>query len=161
MNLKLEVFIAQLLSDRVRYRRVELPLAAPNTPPDHAVRDLVEGLHPDSSIFVENYLSHSTSWRYEANGNIVLTYLVCLDDEDFQDEQWQELHADALNLAGSDDACQPTPRQISEQQVLSHAIRHLAFLQTHTSDQVVQRAIPPRASALLSSATAALAGQIY
>lgn len=160
MNLTLEVFITQLLSDRVRYCRREVPIDDSTVSPDLAVRGLVEGSRQDSPVCSAQYLSHSTSWRYEISGRIVLTYLVCLHDEDFDVENWRELHVDDLNLAGSQDARQPAPDHITEQQVLSHAIRHLAFLRYHSTDRTVHDAVPFRAGPLLTRAMATLAGQI-
>lgn len=160
MNLTLEVFIVRLLADRVRYRRCELPLADRDMAPDCVVRDLVEGRLQESPLGIDRYLSHSTSWRYEASVGVVLTYLVCIDGSDPADEDWCELRADDFALALSDDPRRPGPARVGEREVLSHGIRHLAFLWRSAEGEAVRRVVPAEAAALMTRATSALAGQI-
>jgi len=163
MNVTIEVFITHLQADRVRYLRREILLDDPDTAPDIAVRDLVETLFTGSPERRTRYLSHSTSWRYEASGRVLLTYLVCLGAEVplCADNRWCELHADDFNLAKSDDPAQPAPTSITEEQVLSHAIRHLAFLKLHACDETIDSIVPSDAVPLLARANSTLAGQLH
>ena len=159
MNLTLEIFIVRLLADRVRYCRCELPLAGSDLAPDRVVRDLVEGRLPESPLHTDRYLSHSTSWRYEASG-VVLTYLVCIDGGTPAGDGWHELRADDFALAAGDDPRQPGPAHVDERQVLSHGIRHLAFLWHTAEGAALRRCIPAEAAALMTRAAPATAGQI-
>jgi len=153
MNLILELFIVRLLPDRVRYWRSETVLADANVAPDLIVRDIVEGRAPGSPIRAERYLSHSTSWRYDSSGAVVLTYLVTIEDGDvgdLDDSYWLELLATDLSLASSGDPRQPQPQHLTERHVLSHAIRHLAFLWRYGNDESIRQVIGSNATLLLA-----------
>jgi hypothetical protein len=163
MNLILELFIVRLLPERVRYWRSETVLADADVAPDRVVRDIVEGRAPGSPVRAKRYLSHSTSWRYDPCGAVVLTYLVSIDNQEVgggDQGLWRELHAADLNLACSEDPCLPQPQRLTERHVLSHAIRHLAFLWRDGKDKTVRQILGADAAVLFAKAAPALAGCI-
>ncbi|WP_248959916.1 hypothetical protein [Sphaerisporangium perillae] len=108
------------------YRRlVTTPLPGEN--PDQAARRVSGVAAEQSSVTV-----HSTSWRYDPSGQVVLTYAVCPDP-------WLELPAAELTymrVARGGAPATPTPDDLTVANVVAHAIRHLAFLKV--TDPVVR-----------------------
>ncbi|GAB1822724.1 hypothetical protein [Herbidospora sp. RD11066] len=126
----LSVEILALRADDLgwRYRRLETTLRDGETP-DQAARRHAEVAAGDAVTVV-----HSTSWRYEAHGRLVLTYAVCPDPDPASP-------ADLLTdyrLARGEAPATPTPQDLQVENVAAHALRHLAHL-LH-SDPVVGEA---------------------
>jgi hypothetical protein len=160
MDLIVEIFVVQLLSDRVRYHCSRIALTDPAMDPDLIVRRLVEDKLPGRPhIPGGDYLSHSTSWRYEPAGAVILTYLVHAVSIDFTDAATRELGMAELALSESSDPRQPRPVHVAETHVLSHALRHLGFLLRH-GDGTLGSKISPQAMAFFAGAVPALAGRL-
>ncbi|WP_433235988.1 hypothetical protein [Actinomadura nitritigenes] len=87
--------------------------------PDALARDLLD-LHRDTVA----HLLHSTSWRHEPDGRIVLTYACCPDPR--PDLSAVPLHDRALARGAG--PASPSPDEVQVAHVAAHAVRHLAFL---------------------------------
>ncbi len=93
---------------------------------------------------------HSTSWRYEPDGEIVLTYAVCPDPSPWL----PATEVPALEIARGRAPATPSPQGVTLANVVAHAVRHLAFLLAE--DPVVARALSrhPRIGPALEPVTA-------
>ncbi|MET8337821.1 hypothetical protein ABZV14_34785 [Streptosporangium canum] len=96
------------------YRRAEDRLAG-GTHPDEAARVLADA---------GEILLHSTSWRYDDQGHIVLTYAACPDPHH---------HLPAVPVVPGPGAVaaapdRPSPPTVTVDDVAAHALRHLAWL---------------------------------
>ncbi len=102
----------------------------PGESPDEAARRLsgVAAADPDTVV-------HSTSWRYEPDGGIVLTYAVCPDPS----PSLPAIEAPVLEIARGEAPATPSPERVALANVVAHAVRHLAFLMAE--DPVVARAL--------------------
>lgn len=161
MKVLLEIFILQIVADRVRYCRREIELCAALGDPDKVVRAMVEqGMDNAPRVNGARYVSHSTSWRHETPGTLVLSYLVCAESVDFGAEPPQELAAEAFALAQSDDPRRPRPATIPAEAVLCHGIRHLGFLHQNGEAAPVAQALSVQAATFLAHVAPALAGRL-
>ncbi|MER6178890.1 hypothetical protein [Streptosporangium sp. NPDC001681] len=100
------------------YRRQVTSLARGESP-DQAVRRAC-GLTAEATATVV----HSTSWRYQPEGQVVLTYAVCPDPA-------PHLPAVApadLRIARGSSPSTPSPERLQVENVVAHALRHLSFL---------------------------------
>ncbi len=117
----------------LNYREVRAQLRPPTEPDTLALRLAgVDGSVPQWTV------SHSTSWRSDPAGVIVLTYAVAPDPDPQQD-------AEALQPAGvlcSGDPLRPRPEALHVHHVAAHAVRHLAHLAE--SDPTVREAAAHR-----------------
>ncbi|HVO11720.1 MAG TPA: hypothetical protein VMX54_13340 [Vicinamibacteria bacterium] len=125
---------------------------------------LVEGRDPDPlgrSLATRDSAAiaaiHSTSWRWEGDGRIVLTYVAWIKEG--------RLGADALPLppltaSGPTDPLHPRPAQIRELDPLAHGLRHLAFLVQQDHDGALRRALGARALTMLHSFEPTVAGEL-
>ncbi|WP_204043204.1 hypothetical protein [Acrocarpospora phusangensis] len=111
-----------------RYRRLTARLGGES--PDQAARRSAGVPAGDAFTVV-----HSTSWRYRPQGQIILTYVVCPDP-------WPLLPAtelESLRLATGAAPETPAPEHIHLDNVVAHALRHLAYLLEN--DRVVAAAL--------------------
>jgi hypothetical protein len=92
---------------------------------------------------------HSTSWRYEPDGEIVLTYAVCPDPSPWL----PATEVPVLEITRGQAPAMPSPQSVTLANVVAHAVRHLAFLLAE--DPVVARALSrhPRVGAALGPVT--------
>ena len=92
-------------------------------------------------------LLHSTSWRWEPDGRVVLTYLAWARDGSLPGTACL---LPKLAPPGPTDPLHPRPAQYPELDPLAHGLRHLAFLLRTGRDGALAAALGPRAAALLA-----------
>jgi hypothetical protein len=119
--------------------------------PDGRARNLGE---TDAGEIV---LLHSTSWRWEPDGRIVLTYLAWAKDGSLRETSRR---LPKLSPPGPTDPRNPRPAEIRELDPLAHGLRHLAFLLRTSRDGVVAAALGPRAAAALTKLQPEVAGEL-
>lgn len=122
------------------------------------------GLNPDdrarglaSQATEELRLIHSTSWRWELDGRIVLTYLAWAGDGGLAGGARP---LPELAPPGQTDPLHPRPAEIRELDPLAHGLRHLAFLLRTDIDGSVAEALGPRACVELKRFEPTVAGEM-
>jgi len=133
--------LALRVADRGRWAYRHLVTSpAPGETPDEAARRLA-GVPADA----DRTVVHSTSWRYEPDGRIVLSYAVCPDPR-------PELPAAELadpRIVRGDGPASPTPGEVRPEHVAAHALGHLALLlDTDPAVRAALTAAPAVAAAL-------------
>lgn len=149
-RVEIEVFCVGFASDDgpARYLHRLAPLGLDN--PDGPARSLAE----ESGAQV--VMLHSTSWRWEEGGRIVLTYLA------WAREGTLPPAAEALPetpARASTDPLRPRPKEIARLDPLFHGLRHFAFLLRNDESGAVRFALGERAAALLAPFAPEPAGQ--
>jgi hypothetical protein len=114
--------------------------------PDGRARELGAG---------EIVLIHSTSWRWEPDGRIVLTYLAWAKDGSLA----QARPLPRLAAPGPTDPLHPRPAEIRELDPLAHGLRHLSFLLRTSREGAVAAALGVRAAAALAGLDPDVAGE--
>jgi hypothetical protein len=130
MKVRLEIFLATLAGDTtVRYVVHRHDITHKPRNPDDLVLALTFNKNAGPvAISKEHCYIHSTSWRYEHDGSIILTYLVYSDRMEFQDNVGSVLKLEDASVTVSEDATRPRPAILMEQQIVVHGIRHLSYL---------------------------------
>jgi len=129
MDVNLEFLFTKITDSTVSYWKNTIDISGAKTDPDDIVLQILENkLKESPEILKEDYIVHSTSWRYEEGGNIVLTYLIYSDFMDFGSNEIKTVPFSNMRLAVSTSHKRPRPELITEEHVISHALRHLAFL---------------------------------
>jgi hypothetical protein len=125
--------------------RTASTIPRPGESPDEAARRLggISAADPGTVV-------HSTSWRYEPDGTVVLTYAICPDPEPWL----PATEAPVLEIARGSTPAAPSPDRFALVNVVAHAVRHLAFLMAE--DPVVAGALArhPHLAAALRPAAA-------
>ena len=150
----LEIFQVALDGRRISYHRDQIENCRYGRDPDSVILShLAATGHAGEPRFV-----HSTSWRYEVDGSLVLTYLALVDAGVAEEAGLRPLGEPTTSLPVSGSPVRPRPREIREEQVIAHGLRHLAFLERE--GQVITDQVGPQAGAWLQGLTPAPAGRI-
>jgi hypothetical protein len=134
-KVNLELFIVNPAEgETIAYGRRLADLSQDSTDPDTVARSLlVSGCNPA--------ILHSTSWRWEKNGTLIITYLAFSEDSKCRAAEPSRLSWNELFPPQSTDPKKPRPAVIREQDVLSHGIRHITFLVRYSHDRRMVEAI--------------------
>ena len=123
--------------------------------------DLRDGANPDGRARALSHgevaLIHSTSWRWQPDRRIVLTYLAWTNENTLGKEARKP---PSLTPPTPPDPLHPRPAEIADLDPLAHGLRHLAFLLRTSRDGAVAGALGPRGVAALSSIEADVAGEL-
>ena len=135
MKTSLEIFYLRVVGKSVRYQRKEANLSRSGGDPDRMIRSLIHEKRRASSGKVEEkeFIVHSTSWRYAKPGKVILTYVAYSDELKFEKGKAKSLSLKKLRTI-SKKSRKPSSQAELEKKVVSHAMRHIAFL-IQTGDQ--------------------------
>lgn len=130
MKTALELFLLTRIPDGFHVVKKVLDITQEQRDPDHIADDFIRYLFIDFHVIQEKgkYLLHSTSWRFEDPRSIILTYLAYSDRFSFAHLSPYRLLDNELHIEHSTNPEKPRPSNISEKAVVSHGIRHLAYL---------------------------------
>lgn len=123
-EVEVEVLLLSERSGAVHSRITRLPVPA-FVDPDDVARESVDAPQ----------LVHSTSWRRDDHGRLVLTYVVVPDPA-----PEAAVRLDTSLVLSSGDPIRPTPARQHDHHVVAHAVRHLASLMR--SDPAIGAAVP-------------------
>jgi hypothetical protein len=141
-----------LQGETIAYGQQLADLSRDSTDPDTVARSLLAtGCTPA--------ILHSTSWRWEKNGTLVLTYLAFSEDSKCLAAEPSRLLWRELFPPPSTDPLKPRPDEIHEIDVLSHGIRHLTFLVRYSQDRRIAGALSPQSLQFFSQMCGQLAGR--
>jgi hypothetical protein len=150
---KLELFVVSPgTGETIDYGRRLANLSREATDPDAVARNL---LTPECDAAI----LHSTSWRWEKDGTLILTYLAFSESPGCHGSEPSRLAWCELVPPQSTDPKKPRPAEIREQDVLAHGIRHLAFLVRYSIDRRIVDALSPQSLDFFRSMCAQLAGR--
>ena len=149
----LELFVVSPgAGETIDYDRRLADLSRDATDPDAVARSLL-ATECDAAIL------HSTSWRWEKGGILILTYLAFSESPRCRGSEPSRLHWSELLPPQSTDPRKPRPAEILERDVLAHGIRHLTFLVRYSTDRRIVEALSPHSLDFFRSMCAQLAGR--
>jgi hypothetical protein len=154
-SVSLEVFIVAPVADgeAIRYVRRITQLSNGSADPDAVARGLTSGIAKPTIL-------HSTSWRWEKDGTIILTYLAYCEDAEFKGAEPVQLPWDQLAPPAATDPQRPRPFEIREVDVISHGLRHLSFLIRYARDGRLAAGLLPRSASFFRAMCGQLAGRL-
>jgi hypothetical protein len=136
--------------DGLAFTRQEGPLENGENP-DARARQLVDEGRREVALI------HSTSWRWERDGRIVLTYVAWVKEGTLGPAARP---LPRLKAPGPVDPLRPRPAEIRELDPLAHGLRHFAFLLRTSRDGAMARALGPAAVAALQKLEPEVAGEL-
>jgi hypothetical protein len=149
----LELFLVSPAGERaIAYGRLSSSLSRDGGDPDTVARRLVAPTCAPAIL-------HSTSWRWEKDGTLVLTYLAFSEDPRCGTAEPSRLAWTEVLPPPSTDPLKPRPAEIREQDVLAHGLRHLTFLARYSVDRRIAAALSPRSLEFFQSMCGQLAGR--
>jgi hypothetical protein len=155
----IEVFIcAQEQAAAVRYHRQLRDITTSNQDPDDVVSDIIADTGIDRSNTVK--FSHSTSWRFEPEKGLVLTYIVWVSGILNTSLPTRLVYPQNICLPQGAKPFNPRPLELREVDVLVHGLGHLRYLLDKRRNPNVAAALDyPEASALFSMMQPEVAGR--
>lgn len=158
MKHTLEIFLTKIVSDSIHYKQVKIDITNKTENPDELVLLAIQKYN--NEIIEKNKLiSHSTSWRYVDGGETIITYVVYSDEFDFSQGGFSELNIEDIRIIESGDVARPAPKIIPLKNVVSHGIRHLAYLITN-NPSIYESVISQNTMLRFKEIDTALAGKI-
>lgn len=160
MNLYLEIFfVAPESRDSVRYCRTQVDISCDMRNPDEIVFGMGRVAQDELSyLYGEHCIVHSTSWRYEYDNSVVLTYIVYSDTIEFRNTQSAVLPLKDSRIAHSGDPSRPRPDDLQEEHVLLHGLRHIGYLINSRSLELREGSLSMESRMIFASLGSALAG---
>jgi hypothetical protein len=161
MKTILEVFYIRVTGKRVRYQRRHTNLNRRGGNPDAAIRSLIHEKRrmQTGDIEEQEFIVHSTSWRYEQPGKIILTYVAYSDDLEFK-RNFHSIPLQRLRTIAKNSK-KPASKAELERKVVSHAIRHIAFLIQSGDQEDFTRALKPETVKVFEKLWVSLAGKVF
>jgi hypothetical protein len=162
MKTILEIFYLRIAGKRVRYQRKQVNLSRKGTNPDRVMQSVIQEKRQDASGKVEEqeFIVHSTSWRYTQPDKVILTYVAYSDELTFGRGRSRSLLLKDLRTIAKKSR-KPRSRAELEKKVVSHAMRHIAFLiQTGDQDDFAS-ALNPETKKVFEKLWVALAGKVF
>lgn len=154
----LEIFLTKIVDREILYKQVKIDITDKNENPDELVLLAVQKYN--NSIIEKNKLiSHSTSWRYVETGETIITYIAYSDEFEFETDDTNSLQIDDIKIVDSGDVSRPSPKEIPTESVVSHGIRHLAFLVTN-NPSTYEQVLTPNTMLRFKEIDTTLAGKI-
>jgi hypothetical protein len=161
MKTVLEVFYLRIVRNKLCYRRKQMDLSNRRGDPDSLIRSVVQQTVQTTKGVVQNeFVMHSTSWRYVRPGRVVLTYIAYSDHLEFRIDRVRTLTLKQLKdikIASG----RPRTRAGLERQVVAHAMRHIAFLVQTDHTGKYDKAFHPATRKVLKSLWVNLAGRVF
>jgi hypothetical protein len=128
MELYVEIFFSKIIGGKIAYSKKLTRITHEDANPDKLVYDTLNQTFPHLIASPNDLLIHSTSWRFEQPGKMIVTYLVYSEELSFASHETGLLPLESLQVKGNDDPKVPRPLVLEEHHIVSHAFRHLSFL---------------------------------
>ena len=161
MKTILEVYYLRLFGQRIRYRRREVNLSRKGSDPDQLIWSLIRQEHdePHEPEEEHEFIVHSTSWRYGRPGKVLLTYVAYSDRLEFKKGTWKSIPLKDLRSI-TKRSRKPRSQTALEKKVVSHAVRHIAFLIKTDQEIDFKSAMRPQTRATFDKLWVSLAGRV-
>lgn len=161
MKTILEIFYVRVLGKRVRYQRKQTNLNRRGGNPDAMIRSLIqEKRHTqEGKVEEKEFIVHSTSWRYEQPAKVILTYIAYSDELELKGK----FHALSLQKLRTitRKTKKPASKDQLERNVVSHAMRHIAFLIQSGDQDDFKGALTPETVKVFEKLWVSLAGKVF
>jgi hypothetical protein len=162
MQTILEIFYVRIVGNMVRYQRKQANLSQRGSNPDRMIQAFIREKRQDESGKAEEkeFIVHSTSWRYARPGKVILTYVAYSDALEFQKGKSHGVSIKRLRTI-TKTSRPPRSKRALEKQVVSHAMRHIAFLIQTDSQSDYKSALKPDTKKVFQKLWVSLAGKVY
>jgi hypothetical protein len=164
MQIKMEVFYLRIVENTVWYRRTQVNLDSKSRDPNALIQSLIQQ-NADASAKEarEEFVVHSTSWRYIAQGTVMLTYIAYSDELEFGRGKGRgKVKKLTLKQLKQINVSRGTPRSKAglERQIVAHAMRHISFLIKTDYAKQFKEAFTPKTRRIFKSLWSTLAGRV-
>jgi hypothetical protein len=159
MKTILEIYYLRIAGKRIRYQRKQVNLSRKGSDPAKLIWSHIRQRKQGKPAEEHEFVVHSTSWRYERPGKVLLTYVAYFDELTFDKRKTRSISLKSLRTI-TRKSKKPRSQAELEKKVVSHAIRHIAFL-IKTDDEIdFESAMTPETMETFEKLWASLAGRV-
>jgi hypothetical protein len=159
MKTLLEIYYLRITGKRVQYQRKQVNLSRKGSDPDKLIWSYIRQGQRDEPAEEQEFIVHSTSWRYERPDKVLLTYVAYSDELTFEKGKAKNLSLKSLRTIHKKSQ-EPRSQAELEKKVVSHAMRHIAFL-IKTDDEIdFKSAMTPKTMDTFEKLWVSLAGRV-
>jgi hypothetical protein len=147
---------------KLQYQRKQVSLSRKGRDPDRIILSLIRQKRhlPSREVEEKEFIIHSTSWRYEQPGKVLLTYVAYSDELEFEDGKEKSMSLRQLQTI-TKTGWKPHSGAELEKKVVSHAMRHISFL-IQTDNQIdFASAMTPETMEVFEKLWIRLAGRVF
>lgn len=160
MDLFIEIFYITIINNEILYHQDLIDITNKNMNPDDIVYNQIENTFGYKFDYIsENFIIHSTSWRYDNTGKLILTYLAYNDNLDVSKINFKIFYLDNFKIAVSKQASIPKPPEIHEINIISHGLRHISYLLSNEHSDLYGKLISKDNLTILKSIDEDLGGK--
>jgi hypothetical protein len=160
MKTMVEVFYLCIIGNQVCYQQKQVDLSRKGVDPNVLIESFMQQKLQSSAEEVrQEFVVHSTSWRYAPPGRVILTYIAYSDELSFDRGEVKNLSLKALRKINISNG-KPRSRNGLERQVVAHAMRHISFLIKTDHQGEFKLAFTPRSRKIFKSLWSDLAGRV-
>ena len=159
MKTILEIFYLRMSGTRVRYQRKKISLSRKGSNPDQRIWVNIRDEQRESSEQQE-FIVHSTSWRYERPDKVLLTYAAYSDELTFEKGKSKSIPLQDLRVIRTK-SCKPRSQAELEKKLVSHAMRHIAFLIKTDNEIDFKSSMTPETIEKFEKLWVNLAGKVF
>jgi hypothetical protein len=162
MKTVMEIFYLQIVGKSVRYQRKQANLSRKGGDPDRVIQSLIQEKRRSETEEVEEkeFIVHSTSWRYAKPDKVMLTYVAYSDELELEKGKAKSIPLQKLRTINKKSR-KPRSQVELEKKVVSHAMRHIAFLiQTGDQDDF-KSVLAPATIKVFEKLWVSLAGKVF
>jgi hypothetical protein len=159
VKVRIEVFVcAQEKAAAVRYHRQARDIKRSSQDPDDVVSEIIADIGIDRHNTLK--FSHSTSWRFEPDTGLVLTYIVWVSGALNTTLPTRLVYPQNISLPEGAGPFNPRPLKLREVDVLVHGLGHLRYLlDKRRNPDVVAALDNPEAAAFFTLLRPEVAGR--
>ena len=159
MKTLLEIYYLRISGKRVRYQRKKVNLSRKGSDPDKLIWSHICQSQSDKPAEEHEFIVHSTSWRYERPDRVLLTYVAYSDELTFEKGKAKSLSLKSLRTI-TRKSKKPSSQAEKEKKVVSHAMRHIAFLIKTDAEIDFKNAMTPETIETFDKLWVSLAGRV-
>ena len=161
MKTVMEIFYLRVVEKSVRYQRKQADLSRRGGDPDQVIRSLIQEKRRASSgrVAEKEFIVHSTSWRYAKPNRVILTYVAYSDELAFEKGKAKSIPLRSLRVI-TKKTRKPRSRTALEKKVVSHAMRHIAFLIQTGDQEDFKSVLKPETIKVFEKLWVSLAGKV-
>lgn len=161
MKTILEIFYMRIVGKSIHYQRKVADLTRRGGDPDAMIQSLLREKRRAEAGEVEEqeFIVHSTSWRYE-RGRVLLTYAAYSDELEFRKGSYKSLPLKRLRTIQKNSR-EPRSQAELQNKVVSHAMRHIAFLIQSGDQENFTSVLTPETRDIFQKIWVTLAGQVF
>lgn len=160
MKTILEIFYLRISGTRVRYQRKKINLSRKGNNPDQLIWSNIRQEQRDTQEEEQEFIVHSTSWRYERPDKVLLTYAAYSDELTFEKGKSKSLPLKDLRVIRKKSR-KPRSQAELEKKLVSHAMRHIAFLIRTDNEIDFESAMKPETIKKFEKLWVSLAGKVF